>query len=141
MWKYEYIDHTADLGIEIVADTIEEIYSAALFVMFDNLVELERIDARKKFRIRIRGKSFEEILFNLLKKLLEDFYIKGVICKELKILQLKNNLLKAEIYGDIISGDDFPDNIFKYEIKAITYHNLEIKKIDNKYTVTIIFDI
>ncbi len=141
MWKYSYIDHTADLGVKIVADTLQEIYQAAVFVMFNNILELDKITITKKCKIKIKANSYEELLFNLLKRLLELFYTKGLICKEIKIVKLKENIIKTRIYGSIINFYEIPSEIFKYEIKTVTYHNLEIKKEGNKYTTTIIFDI
>lgn len=141
MWEYEYIEHTADLGVKIKADSLEEIYQAAAYIMFDNILELGKIDSRKKTKLTIKAYSHEELLFNLLKKLLELFYTQGWVCKDLKVTKLTQSLLKVEISGNIINIYEIPPEIFKHEIKTITYHQLKIKKEGNRYTTTVIFDV
>jgi len=140
MWNFQYIEHTADLGIKIEADNIEELMIGALYVMFENLVELSKLEEQKVKKIKVKGKTKEELLFNLLKKALEDFYINGIVFKRVKKIKIKSEVLKLKFYAGIID-DNSPKDIFKHEIKTVTYHNLKIEKKDNRWTTFLIFDI
>jgi SHS2 domain-containing protein len=140
MWNFQYIEHTADLGIKIEADNIEELMIGALYVMFENLVELSKLEEQKVKKIKVKGKTKEELLFNLLKKALEDFYINGIVFKRVKKIKIKSEVLKLKFYAGIIDDNSSKD-IFKHEIKTVTYHNLKIEKKDNRWTTFLIFDI
>lgn len=141
MWQYNFIEHTADLGVEIKSDSLPELFEAAVVIMFDNLIEISKITPQKLFKLKVKGNSCEEMLFNLLKKLLEDFYIKGIAFAKVESLNIKRNKAIIKFWGDIITDSKYPRDIFKYEIKTITYHNLKIEKIGSQYKTVIIFDI
>jgi SHS2 domain-containing protein len=55
-------------------------------------------------------------------------------------MQKKNEVFNLSV---IVSGEDIKENVhhLKVEIKAVTFHQMEIKRINNKYFTRIIFDI
>ncbi|MBN1898210.1 MAG: archease [Spirochaetes bacterium] len=140
MWKYTYIDHTADLGVKITADSKEEIYQAAALILYENLISLDKIRLKKKIRIRITGKDYDQLLFNILKKLLEYYNINRFVGKQVDIDLLKKDSLCITVSGDFLK-EEIPLHLYKHEIKTITYHGLHIKKSGKKFTTNVIFDI
>ncbi|UCG94894.1 MAG: archease, partial [Candidatus Aerophobus sp.] len=43
MKKYEFINHTADLGIRVWGESIEELFKNAAYSMFDTIADLNRV--------------------------------------------------------------------------------------------------
>jgi SHS2 domain-containing protein len=54
------------------------------------------------------------------------------------IQKLDSSSIQAEVIGSIFSPEFYR---VKTEIKAVTYHELEVKKIDHTYQAQVIFDV
>ncbi len=141
MKKYKFIDHTADLGIEITGSSKKELFEAGVEGMMDIICERKKLKENYYIELDIEGETDEELLFNLLKKVMDMIYLDSFLCKRCKIIDKRENKLKALCYGEKFKDEYIPEDKIKKEIKAITYHNLEIKKSDNKYKTVIIFDV
>lgn len=139
---YKFIDHTADIAVEVSGNTFEELFLAALNSWKSSIIELSD-HKRSKFErnINLKENSVEELLVSFLQELNYEFEIKKIFPLEIdKITIEKKNdyyLLTCNAgFGDILKQDDI-----KAEIKAITFHQLDIKKADDVYKTIIVFDI
>ena len=142
MKSYEFLPHVADIRLKVKGDNLENLFSAALhgmakLIKSDEcpiLKELNEDDIIKE-TIEISSIDSTSLLIDFLSELLTHSQInKSVYCK-VKFDKLTDNFLKAIIFGVKI-------NSFDEDIKAVTYHEAEIKKdsAGNLETI-IIFDI
>ncbi|HOX55159.1 MAG: archease [Candidatus Omnitrophica bacterium] len=139
MKDYELIEHTADIGVRVSGSDLKQIFVKAALAMFDIIAEpCKSCDSIKlnKFDIKIEGQDREELLVNWLNELLSLFDAKEVLFKEFKIDTLSETGLVA-----IIFGCPRENCKIKAEIKAATYHELKIEKIDNGFVAQVIFDV
>lgn len=145
MYIIREIDHTADICIEIKATSIEEIFIVASEFLFDTLCDLNKIKENSKFVINEEANNYDDLLFNFLKKALEMFYADGVVIKKIvsiNILKKKEKIVLSILaIGEKIELESINRDIYKAEIKAVTYHKLKIKKIGKYYCTYIIFDV
>lgn len=134
---YKYIDHTADLGIEIIGTTLEEVFIHTARAIFNTQIN-GKILTKEALDFEIKSSSLEELFIDWCRELLFNFSLKGFIPKIYKIKISNENSLIAQLRGDKF---DKERHSIKLEIKNPTYHNLSIKKINNQYYATIIFDV
>ena len=135
MSRYKIIDHTADIGIEVEGDSLEEIF----FQSYKGLYEIAGIKKEttgEKGKFEIKADTLEELLIKFLNELIYYIYVKNKFW-EIKKLEIKMNK-KLKI---IIEGNLGKINKFEREIKAATYHNISIKKENGIFKATIIFDL
>ncbi len=136
---YERIDHTGDIGIRLQAKTLKELFQNAACAMFAEMaIPLESTGKShdKKFPIQLKGTNAEELLVRWLSELLYLSDSKQVIFTEFKMESLSENTLKA-----FATGRRRRDFTMTTEIKAVTYHDLKIRKENDLYEVQIIFDV
>ncbi|MEO0123336.1 MAG: archease [candidate division WOR-3 bacterium] len=134
---YKYLNHTADLGVEIKAKSMEELFINAAQAIFETQIK-GRILKKENLEFKIKSISFEELLIEWCRELLYNFSVKGFIPAEYAIEINQNYELNAQLKGDIF---DKNRHQIKLEIKNATYHSLNIQKINDHYQARIIFDV
>ena len=138
MGQYKLIDHTADIGIFVEGEDLKDLFATSAYAMFSQMIDLSKIKDKKTKRVELEGENLEDLLIRWLNELLF-LSTKGYIFKNFNIENLKENSLRASLKGDKI---DFRKIPLKQQIKAATYHQLEIKKkTDSCWQTTIIFDV
>ena len=126
MKEFEILEHTADIGIAAYGKTKKEVFVNAAKGMFE-IIAGETKDLKENFydKIELEADNLEGLLFAWLNELLYISETKLVILKKFEIKDLSTNKIEAEVEGTKINP---PSVKIEKEIKATTYHRLEIKK-------------
>ncbi|MBS3171120.1 archease [Candidatus Woesearchaeota archaeon] len=138
--KYKYLDHTADIMFEAYGNSLNELFENSALATEESMVNLAQIKPKLKKEISLENKNIEYLLFDFLgeliyfkdAELLLFSKIKVDIKKEEKLYKLKA-LLKGEKLRE--------EHEQKVDVKAITFHKFEIKKLKEKYSARVILDI
>ena len=131
---FQEFDHTADWGIRVWAEDVVGLLEISALGMF-HLLEVEFGEGdRSEHRMTLPVRSdIESLLVSYLSELL---YLseKHNLAFDKFDLALEDEQLKVTVSG-------FPIASQTKEIKAVTYHNLEVKEIDDGYETAIVFDV
>lgn len=138
MPKYTIIDHTADIGIDVFGDTLQDLFSNAGFALFDIITDLSTVECKVKHSLNIVGVDKEQLLVNWLSELLFLHDVKNLLFKNFYVNQLSDYQLTADVSGEAF---DEKRHIIKTEVKAVTYHSLSIIQKDQQWKARIIFDL
>ena len=138
MKKYTLIDHTADIGIKAYGKSLSEAFENAAKGMFDIITDKSDIDSVGQYDIELSADDLEQLLVDFLSELLYLNSAKSLVFGFFKIdLDEKQKKLNAKVFGEKFV---FSKHKIGTEIKAVTYHMLEIKK-NKKYSLQVLFDI
>ncbi len=132
---YELIDHTADVGIKVNAKTLEDLFIDSAKAMFE-IIGHSNTGVDQKVEITLKSDVLEDLLHDWLSELLYIYETDNIAFSKFKFRNFNETFLKVTAHGEVIE----PENA-KTEIKAVTYHNLKVKKNKKGYSVEIIFDI
>lgn len=135
---YELIDHTADIGICVTETTIKGLFETAAHAMFEQITELSKLKASHTRQIQVTGIDRPDLLINFLRELLSFWTLDTLLIKRVTIGDISDNRLTAELSYD--EFDPQTHEILK-DIKAVTYHDISVDKIDAGWQATIIFDV
>ena len=144
MKPYEVIDHTADLCVRVYGENLEALFLNAAKVMFELILEeKEETPPRKnpeykKIVLNKSGENLDEIFIFWLTELLYLFSVESFIFGRADIQRLSSEGIQAEVEGKTFNPEFY---WIKTEIKAVTYHELELKQISTGYQAQIIFDV
>lgn len=138
MKSYKLLSHTADVRLKVEGDTLEELFTAALEGMAEIVKKgicRKRQAPSLKQRILVSSPNITALLIDFLSEVLTlSHENKAVFCRA-EFSKLATNELEAEISG-LKVGE------FDEDIKAVTYHEAEIKKNpQGNFETIIIFDI
>ena len=133
--RYETIDHTADIAIKAYGSSMPEAFSNAAYAMFDIMADIKNINSKKELHVRLEAPDTEQLLVDWLSELLYLFEVEEILFSEFEV-SIRDNILDAVVKGEPM---DLTRHELKTEIKAVTYHMLEIDLEQN--TVQVLFDI
>ena len=114
--KYRLIDHTADFRIHVFGTDLKDLFSNAAFAMFDQITIVKDLHSKKKLKINVTGSDWPDLMINWLRELL--YFWTG-----------KDDLFKSDLH--VITND----------IKAVTYHQIQVNHVAGGWESKIIFDV
>lgn len=136
---YRVIDHTADTGLETEGDSLEEAFVHAAQGMFDILSDGSHIESCTSLPVVVDGADPGELLVNYLGELLYLFDVHCLLFGEFDVRisgSAEGWHLTGEAWGEPM---DPGKHNYPLEIKAVTYHMLEVR--EDPPFVRVIFDL
>lgn len=130
---YRFIDHTADIGIRVVSKDLKTLFADAAHALID-IMGAWCAQGSESENISVEGIDREDILVRWLQELLYLIEVKDLRISHVDVVRIGLKDMTGVITGSYTS------KVLKQEIKAVTYHNLEIAEVDNHVEATIIFD-
>lgn len=137
MKKFEPFEHTADVGLKIYGKDLKDLFINAAIGLFSFITDLKKVKPRTKIKISLKEENQEELLIRWLNELIFQFSAHNFIPKEFKIDKITDKDILVQAYGEKV---DLSKHKILSEIKAATYHELEIKKTAKVLQAKVIFD-
>jgi SHS2 domain-containing protein len=132
---FEEVEHTADHALRIFGENLKELFVNAAEGMTSLMVaDMSGIAGEIEKTIELEAIDPESLLVEWLSELAYWAEAEMLIFKTFRIKHLTENHLVASVTGGKISA-------LEKLIKAVTYHNLKIKKNQQGLGVTIVFDV
>ena len=125
----QYLEHATDAFIEVTASSLNDSFTLAGQSVVDITLDSETVEEKKQRNISVSGKDLSYLLFNWLEEVNYQLITEGFAIARFSLDISKNSTyeLTSTIYGEPI---DLKKHHFKMEIKAPTFHMMEIKQND-----------
>ena len=139
MEKYKILPHPADIKIQAFGKTKEELFLNAIRGMKE-VLKVKSKKLKVKREINVKSIDLNALLVDFLSEVLYLSQVNKEIYNDVKFKKLGpstssgQTILEAELFGNKVES-------FGEDIKGVTYHGLGIKKKDDLFEVTILFDI
>ncbi len=135
---YQIIDHTADLGIIVKGPDVENLFILAAQAMTDIMVKGDISEKTATRDVLVEGEDFPDLMVRWLGEILylfegENLIVDSIEVKSISPFQLKSTLTLTSFYPD--------HHRVLREIKAVTYHQISVNKVDDEWEAKVIFDI
>ncbi|MFH1771446.1 MAG: archease [Candidatus Omnitrophota bacterium] len=139
MVNFEFIEHTADIGIRVRATTLAELFQNTACALFSIIIEIKPLKEIQK-NIIVEAETLEDLLVFWLNELISILYTENFLPSEYVITI--DDREGQKLLNAVVSGQDFDpySNKLDMEIKAATFHNLKIDHSEDGYIVEVIFD-
>jgi len=140
--KFEFLEHVADAYVAAYGRSLAEAFQNAALAMFELMTDASKIEPRIEEEIVVEEWDENALLYNWLEQLLLKFEIEGKLLSEFKISELvqteKGWRLQAKVSGELFDPKKHESRV---EVKAVTYHQMEIGRRDDAYVVKFILDL
>eukprot|EP00887_Chlorella_sp_A99_P007899 scaffold20.g7899.t1 len=141
-FKFEYLDHTADVQLHSWGNTLEEAFEQAALAMFNYMTPLSGIavDEGATRTYEAEGHDMHSLLFNFLDELLFTFSTEFFVCREVRVTSLDRGAFRIAAEG---RGERFDRarHAAGTEVKAITYSAMQITEKPGDAEIFVIVDI
>jgi SHS2 domain-containing protein len=137
MGRFEFVDHTADVGVKVWGTTLRELFANAAYAMFSIITDMEKIQETSIQPVEVESQNYEELLVEWLRELLYLCSVKEKLFRRFEIEELEETRLKALCHGEPL---DLERHQLQTEIKTVTYHQLYIVKRGEGWEAQLIFD-
>ena len=135
--SFEFIDHTADAGVRVEAPTLEDLFETAALAFSELVTSVDAVDCKVERRFKLQEDDIETLLVSWLQELLYLLDTEDLVFSRFQV-RLQDLSLEAVAWGEVF---DPKIHTMKTEIKAVTYHQLEVAKSDQGWRAQVIFDI
>ena len=138
MKRFEFLDHTADIGLIVNGEDLRALFENAGEALFHLITDLRKVRRRTERRIEIGGESLERLMVDWLTELLYLHEVENLLFKGFHVESVGEDGLKAEV-----KGESFREGVhaIKTEVKAVTYHQIEVRKENGHWRAQIILDL
>ena len=125
--SYKLLDHATDAVIEITASNLKEAFVVAGQSVVDITLDSEKVEEKEQRSLKVTGKDLRYLLFNWLEEVNYKLITEGFAIHRFVVDISKNSeyKLNATAYGELL---DLKKHHLKVEIKAPTFHEMEIKE-------------
>ena len=134
---YQTIDHTADIGIAVQADSVETLFTEAARALSELIFGQRAFAATETVTLAVKGSDWPDLMINWLRELLFLWNGDNRIIGPVTILKIEPFTVEATVPVDNTPCN--PRDIFN-EIKAVTYHQIQAEKQASGWWARIIFD-
>jgi len=136
---FRFLDHTADVLVEVDAPTFEELLAEAGRALFAAMLDLERVSPVVQTFFSVSGKDEADLLYNFLEELLVYKDADALAFSRFDVTVDRSNGLKADVVaeGERITPDHNP----RADVKAISWHDFRVWRDENGWHARILFDV
>lgn len=135
---YRLIDHTADLGMQVSGDDLPDLFAGAALALTDILAGTPDPEAGETTTVTVAGSDWPDLMVNWLREVLYLWSGRARLVGAVRILSLTEYALAARLRVTLY---DPAVHVIRQEIKAVTYHQIEVRQQARGWTARVIFDV
>lgn len=138
MKRFEVLDHTADIGLIVYGEDLKALFENAGEAFFHLMTDLRKVRLRTERRIEIGKENLERLMVDWLTGLLYLHDVEHLLFKKFEVESVGEDGLRARV-----KGEPFQEGIhvMKTGVKAVTYHQIEVRETKEGWRARIIFDL
>jgi len=135
----QYLEHTTDAFILVTAPSLTDAFTLAGQSVVDTTLDKKTIEEKEQRTLKVSGKDLRYLLLNWLEEVNYQLITEGFAIARFSLEISKNSTykLKSTIFGEPIN---LKKHHFKIEIKAPTFHMMEIKQ-NGQVTMRFLLDL
>lgn len=135
---YEIIDHTADIGLRVFGTDPADLFCNAAHALTDVITEPKKVAATTSLALSVTGRDWPDLMVNWLRELLYLWSGKELLVASVAIQQISPQHIVA-----VASVEPFgPErHRIRHEIKAVTYHQIDVSEGLTGWEAKIILDV
>jgi SHS2 domain-containing protein len=133
MKKFEFLSHTADVKIRVYGKNLKEIINNSLLAL-KSFWKPKLTKTKIEKEIKVESNNEVNLLIDFLSEVLAETYIEKAIFVKFEPQELASYSLSGKIIG-------YKFIFLSKDIKAITYHQANLQKINHQYVFEFVVDV
>lgn len=139
--KFEFFDVTADVGFRAHGKDLEEAFQNAAQAMFEVMTDTSQIKPTIKREVKVESEDKKALLYDWLSELLFLHDYEGLVFSKFSVNITSTGKGSFQLKGTIW-GEEFHQETHEVrdEVKAVTFHLMEINEDKQACTLQVILD-
>ena len=137
---FRYLDHMTDALIEAYGNTIDEAFENSAYGLVNTMFDLSNVSANLEVKIEANGHDLYSLFYDWLEKVMLIVLTENLILSYFRVkISRTGNMedrgayfLFSKARGEYL---DLEKHNFKVEVKAVTYHEMQIEEDKEKNLV------
>ena len=131
-------DHTADVGLAATADTLGELLEALAMGVVEVVCDPRQVRPVRKRPVAVQAEDVEALAVDFLSAVLWAVQTDRFLVASVDVTAVSDNAVEAELSGEQY---DPARHELKTEVKAVTYHQLQVARAAEGWTGRVILDL
>jgi SHS2 domain-containing protein len=136
--RFSLLDHTADLGMHVHGTDLVNLFEEAARSMIYMMIRAPKAEKTEAMKLQIDGQDLPDLMVRWLGEILYLLQGEKKVVTHLKIDSLSPVNLVATL--KTVPFDPTRDEIL-CDIKAVTYHQIDVARKNNQWEARVIFDL
>jgi SHS2 domain-containing protein len=136
--NYRRIDPTADCGIQVFGEDLKALFENAGQALFDLVADVSLVNPSVEYPVQVSGSDWPDLMVNWLRELLYFWTGKELLVKEIEVTEILEYQLSARLRIEAFNPKQHRLN---HEIKAVTYHRIQVTKTPTGWEAIVVFDV
>jgi SHS2 domain-containing protein len=132
------MDPTADCGIQVFGKDLKALFENAGIALFDLIADISLVKSGFEYSIQVSGSDCPDLMVNWLRELLYFWTGMELLVKEIEVMEISECHLSARISADAYDSNRHRLN---HEIKAVTYHRIQVSNPSTGWEAIVVFDV
>ena len=137
MWRFNYFEHTADIGIRGYGETFLEALEGVSRGMFKQICDCSEMSVSMEKQVEVSGETNQDLVIRFLNKLIVLLETEQFVPLNYQLSQPNANIIQSVLKGDEL---DSSRHVVYAEVKAVTYHHFEIKQ-NGEWMIQVVVDV
>jgi SHS2 domain-containing protein len=135
---YRRMDPTADCGIQVFGEDLKALFENAGLALFDLIADISLVKSGFEYTIQVSGSDWPDLMVNWLRELLYFWTGKELLIKEIEVTEILEYQLSARLR---IEAFNAAQHRLNHEIKAVTYHRIQVADTPTGWEAVVVFDV
>ncbi len=137
---YRFVEHTADVAASISAATLPRLFANASCALADLICDRRTVRPAGRLAVQVRGSGPEDLLVRWLSELLYLHESRGFVFARFVLDRVDRRTLTAR---GAAAGEPFDPSRHRLlrEVKAVTYHQIRMRRAGGRWRVRVVFDV
>ena len=136
--RYTLLDHTADLRIRVSGTDPADLFKNTGLALFDLITTPDRLVPREVIEVAVTGDDPADLMVNFLRELLYLWTGNEKLVKLIDIADISDTTVSARVSTDRYQPEHHE---ILHEIKAVTYHQIEVGRAAGGWQAKVVFDV
>lgn len=138
MYRFTPLEHTADKGVAVEADSLGELFAGAAAGMYASILPLEGLPAEIERTFTLNAGDREALLVAWLQELLFVTEVENLFFFDFRIEEISDTGLRGQATGCPWPHERARSGAM---VKAVTYYGLSIRGEGHSWRASVVFDV
>ncbi|MBS1263826.1 MAG: Protein archease [Methanonatronarchaeales archaeon] len=140
--SYEFLEHTADVKFRATGGSLEELFESAAEALVASMVDPSTVRPEVEVEVEVEGDDLTELLFLWLDEVVFLVSARTMLFHKFEVEEVEHldGAHRARCRG-LGEEADLDRHSFETEVKAVSYHGMEVEETDGGWEASVILDV